>query len=56
MKPKASTKTELAKMYKVHYDTFAKWLKSVPELNLLPTQRVLTPKQVKKIFDHLGEP
>ena len=43
-------------MYNVHYDTFKKWLKNVPDLDLKPTQRILTPKQVEKIFNHLGEP
>jgi transposase len=56
MKTKAYSKTELARMYNVHYDTFKKWLKGVPDLDLKPTQRILTPKQVEKIFKHLGEP
>ncbi|GEM_PF-789793 len=56
MKTKAYSKTELARMYNVHYDTFKKWLKGVPDLDLKPTQRILTPKQVEKIFNHIGEP
>ena len=56
MKAKAYSKTELARMYNVHYDTFKKWLKSVPDIDLKPAQRILTPKQVEKIFNHLGEP
>ena len=56
MKAKVYSKTELARMYNVHYDTFKKWLKNVPELELEPAQRILTPKQVEKIFNHLGEP
>lgn len=49
-------KTQLAKMYKVSYPTFKTWLKLVPDLGLQPTQRILTPKQVEKIFKHHGEP
>ena len=56
MKAKVFSKTELARMYQVHYDTFKKWLKNVPELELNKNQRILTPKQVEKIFNHLGEP
>jgi len=56
MKAKVYSKTELARMYNVHYDTFKKWLINVPELDLKPTQRILTPKQVEKIINHLGEP
>jgi transposase len=56
MKIKVYSKTELSRMYNVHYDTFKKWLKNVPDLDLKPAQRILTPKQVEKIFKHLGEP
>lgn len=53
---KTATKTELAKKYGVHYSTFMKWLKKIPELKLNSKQRVLTPKQVELIVQHLGEP
>lgn len=56
MKPQAATKSQLAKQYKVHYNTFIKWIKTIPELKLSPGQRVLTPKQVEIIYFHLGEP
>ncbi len=56
MKAKSYSKTELARMYQVHYDTFKKWLVNVPELEIENGQRILTPKQVEKIFNHLGEP
>ena len=56
MKAEAATKTQLAKLYKVHYSTFKKWLDKVPDLNLSHGQRILTPKQVQKIYAHLGEP
>jgi transposase len=53
---KAYSKTELARLYQVHYDTFIKWIKAIPELKLNSKQRILTPKQVETIFKHLGEP
>lgn len=56
MKAKSYSKTELARMYEVHYDTFKKWLQNVPDLELKQGQRILTPKQVEKIFNHLGQP
>jgi predicted transcriptional regulator len=56
MKAETATKTQLAKQYKVNYNTFIKWLKMIPELGLTPNQRVLTPKQVQAIYNHLGEP
>lgn len=56
MKPEAATKSQLAKRYKVHYNTFIKWIKAIPDLKLNPGQRVLTPKQVGIIYSHLGEP
>jgi len=56
MKAEAASKTQLAQLYKVHYNTFIKWLKLVPGLKLDKKQRIFTPKQVQQIFDHLGEP
>ncbi len=56
MKATASSKTQLAKQYKVHYDTFIKWINKIPTLNLAVGQRVLTPKQVQIVYEHLGEP
>ncbi|HEX7413063.1 MAG TPA: DUF4248 domain-containing protein [Bacteroidia bacterium] len=56
MKAAAKSKGQLAKDYKVHYNTFLKWIKKIPELKLTPLQRVLTPKQVEIIYNHLGEP
>ncbi len=56
MKAETSTKTQLAKQYKVHYSTFVKWLQMIPDLNLTKGQRLLTPKQVELIYKHLGEP
>lgn len=53
---KTFTKKELSKKYMVSYNTFISWLKNVPELNLMPNQRLLTPKQVSLIYEFLGEP
>lgn len=53
---KPTTKTNLAKEYGVSYPTFINWLKKIPELNLNPKQRILTPKQVTLIYKHLNEP
>jgi len=52
---KRLTKKKLAIMYGVSYNTFIKWLSAIPELNL-PKYVSLTPKQIKSIFEHLGEP
>ena len=56
MKAETATKTQLAKQYKVHYTTFIKWLKMIPDLELDVKLRILTPKQVQIIYNHLGEP
>ncbi len=56
MKAQTATKTQLAQLYKVNYNTFIKWLKMIPDLGLTPKQRILTPKQVQIIYNHLGEP
>lgn len=53
---KTSTRTELAKLYNVNYETFKKWLIKVPGLVIDKKQRTLTPKQVSIIIEHLGEP
>lgn len=53
---KTATRTQLAKLYKVHYNTFANWLKRIPDLEIKENQRILTPKQVEKIINHLGSP
>ena len=52
---KRLTKKNLSKMYGVSYNTFMKWLSGSPELNL-PKYASLNPKQIKSIFEYLGEP
>lgn len=51
-----ATRSQLAKRYGVSIETFKKWLNMIPNLDLCPTNRVLTPKQVGSIIEHLGEP
>ncbi len=52
----SSTRTQLATRYKVSVVTFKKWLTKIPDLDLEANDRVLTPKQVGIILQHLGEP
>lgn len=53
---KSYSKTQLAKLYHVSYNTFKKWIKNIPELKLSQKQRLFTPKQVEILFKELGEP
>jgi abortive infection bacteriophage resistance protein len=54
MKP--CTKKEMSKLFGVSYNTFLKWLKNIPDLEIKNNQRILTPRQIEKIIDFLGEP
>jgi hypothetical protein len=56
MKIKAYSKSELARIYQVNYDTLKKWIDLIPNLGLRPDQRILTPKQVEMIIEHVGKP
>lgn len=53
---KSYSKTQLAKIYGVCYNTFMVWIKNIPELKLSPKQRIFTPNQLEIIFRELGEP
>lgn len=53
---KTATKSKLAKLYGVHPSTFNNWIKKIPNLKLMPNQRIFTPRQVEIIYNHLGEP
>lgn len=53
---KSATRSQLAKRYSVSPETFKKWLGKVPNLEIDNKERVLTPKQVGIIIEHLGEP
>ncbi|MFY7935991.1 MAG: hypothetical protein ACOVOQ_01335 [Flavobacterium sp.] len=52
----SQSKSQLSKRYKVSLPTFNTWLDMIPDLNLIKNKRILTPKQVEKVFNHLGEP
>ena len=56
MRATTASKTQLAIQYKVSYNTFIKWLRMIPELEINRKTRLLTPKQVQMIYNHLGEP
>lgn len=53
---KVLTKGELANLYGVHTKTLMKWLKEIPDFKNRVNGRIFTPKQVEKIFNHLGNP
>lgn len=47
---------ELSEAFAVHPDTMRKELSAVPGLKLKPYQRLLSPKALVRVFDHLGNP
>ena len=55
-KIRAMSKTELANAYQVSLKTFAKWIKPFKEKIGDYLGRTYTPKQVRIIFESLGEP
>jgi hypothetical protein len=50
------TKSALAVEYNIHVNTLREWLKGVPNLEMKPFQKVLSPKQLELIYEHLGKP
>ena len=50
------TRTQIAQRYEVCLPTLNKMLAKIPDFILDKTSRILTPKQVRLIFEHLGEP
>ena len=52
----SQTKSQLARRFKISIPTFNKWLLLIPNLFIIPNQRIFTPKQVEIIINHLGEP
>jgi DNA-binding transcriptional regulator YiaG len=56
MKAVTASKSELANQYGISVRTLAKWLENIPELVIDKNVRLLTPKQVKLIYEKLGEP
>lgn len=55
IKPKAQTKTDLARLYGVCARTFAKWIKPF-DIKPHPGTYSFTPEQVKHIYETIGEP
>ena len=53
---KAKLKSAVATEYRISYSTFIAWLREMPELNLKPNQRLLTPLQIEKIYEVYGNP
>lgn len=53
---KAKNKSSIAKYYGVSLKTLNVWLENTPDLYLEKGQRVLTPRQIKILKDHLGDP
>lgn len=56
MKTVASTLSVIAAQYSIDLRTLKNWLKPHPNLQPAKGQRLLTPKQVKGIYDQFGEP
>ena len=54
--PKARSKKELAAQYGIDTATLRRWLKRIADLDAKPAQKILTPKQLLKIFEAIGEP
>lgn len=52
----AMNRSTLAAKYGVSYNTFRKWLLDIPNLELSPKSRLLTPRQLQLIYEELGEP
>jgi len=55
-KIRAMSKTELANAYQVSLKTFASWLRPFRQKIGRYLGRAYTPKQVRIIFESLGEP
>ncbi len=53
---KTLTKSQLAGEYGISVSTFMNWIKVIPDLRLTPCQKILTPRQIKKIYEHLDMP
>ncbi len=53
---KMTSRTALAQRYDVCLNTFNKMLAKIPHFKIDKSTRVLTPKEISIIFEHLGEP
>lgn len=58
MKVKSYTKKELRQFYGISRETFNKWMRAISHLlpHYRPSSRILTPAQVKVLFEEWGEP
>lgn len=52
--PRAYNLTQLAAMYQVSTDTMRSWINKIDLGERFG--KIFTPKQVSKIFEHLGDP
>ena len=55
-KNKAMTRTQLATFYGVCLVTFNKMLVKIPNFTFDKSSRILTPKEIDTIINHLGDP
>jgi transposase len=53
---KAMYKSALAKKLGVSLPTLNDWIKDIPGLKISPKQRLLSPKQLETIIEHIGMP
>lgn len=57
IRPRAMPKKELAQSYGVCVRTLLSWLKPFPEKIIInPRRRILTPAEIKIIYQIIGEP
>lgn len=55
-KLKALSKKELAAQYGVSTKVLRSWIKNLPDANITPKQKTLTLKQLRIIYNSIGEP
>lgn len=55
-KNKAMTRTQLSSFYGVCLATFNKMLVKIPNFTFDKSSRILTPKEIDTIIEHLGDP
>ena len=55
-KATAQTKGQIARSYGICVRTLNNWLSRFPEIVIDAKTKILTPEQVKMIYDKIGEP
>lgn len=56
-KPVAMSKSQLAELYDVSLETLRAWINRFPDdIKISKTAKLLTPEQVKMIYEKIGEP